>query len=519
MDKELITAEMGKESFTAEMGKDVCVGGVLVRPSPEFTLKSNRTRRRLFQELRRNLRDALDSRQITYHMSGYWNALFLETAAVPRALEVLQHVAGVSSVVVVDRVVPAEVEEIVRAGSEVFAQKVEGRRFAVRARRNGQHPFSSRDVEVALGAALRPLAFKVDLTDPEIIVHVDIQGERAYLYTEAFRGLGGLPVGSQGKALVLISGGFDSAVAAWLVMRRGVAVDYLFCNLGGKAYEGMVLQVAKVLADDWSFGTRPQFYSVDFSAVVAEMQESIRRPYWQVVLKRLMYLTGSLIAERRGALALVTGEAIGQVSSQTLKNLRAIEAGSTLPVLRPLLGYDKEEIIRLARRVGTATLSERVREYCALTPEHPVTAACPRVLNAEVARIDLSILDTAVKNAQVYDLRSLSPSDLVTPFLFTETIPDGAEVIDCQSENLYEAWHYPGAPNIDPFDLLKNFHKLDRRRVYVLYCPHGLQSASVAEVMQRAGYEAYSFKGGVLAIKEYLQTRAQGGSAESQGSG
>ncbi len=206
-------------------------------------------------------------------------------------------------------------------------------------------------------------------------------------------------------------------------MRRGVAVDYLFCNLTGKAYEGMVLQVAKIRADEWSFGTQPKLFSLDFLPVLEQMRQRIRLRYWQVVLKRLMYRAGSLMAARIGALALVTGESIGQVSSQTVKNLCAIEAGSDLPVLRPLLAYDKEEIIRLARQVGTATLSERVREYCALTPEHPATGTSPKVLDAEVARMDLAILETVVKNAVLYDLRSTSPSDLVTPFYLPRRFP------------------------------------------------------------------------------------------------
>ncbi len=149
--------------------------GLLIRPSPEFVLKSNRTRRRLVQRWYPNLRNALESRQIDYRMSGYWNALLIQTAAVPRALEVLQHVAGVGSIVGVDRVVRADVEEIARVGAEVFAERVAGRRLIVRARRSGKRPFSSRDVEVALGAALRPAALKVDLTHSEII--------------EAFRGI------------------------------------------------------------------------------------------------------------------------------------------------------------------------------------------------------------------------------------------------------------------------------------------------------------------------------------------
>ncbi|MBC7338123.1 MAG: tRNA 4-thiouridine(8) synthase ThiI, partial [Clostridia bacterium] len=169
-----------------------------------------------------------------------------------------------------------------------------------------------------------------------------------------------------------------------------------------------VVQVAKVLADNWSYGTHPRFYSVDFTDVVIEMRQKTRSSYWQIVLKRLMYQTGALVARRSGAVAVVTGESIGQVSSQTLKNLAAIEAGSERPILRPLLTYDKEDIIHLARRIGTATLSERVREDCALTPDHPVTGASPETLDREMAKIDLAVLHQAVERLEEYDLRSLS---------------------------------------------------------------------------------------------------------------
>ncbi len=480
---------------------------LFLRPASELTLKSSRTRRRFQQLLVRNLKDALRSQEIPFRFQGSWSWFLIETEAPLQAIEALRHVPGIGPIMPVELVTGTSLEEIVQRGAEAFAERVRGRRFAVRARRRGDHPYRSRDIEVELGAALRPFAERVDLTNPEVTVYVEVREDRAYFYTTIIKGLGGLPIGSQGQALVLISGGFDSAVAAWLALRRGVAVDYLFCNLGGKAYERAVLQVAKVLADAWSFGTRPPIYSGDFGPVVDEMRRHVRPAYWQVVLKRLMYRAGEAMARQTEALALITGESLGQVSSQTLKNLQAIEAGTSLPVLRPLLTYDKEEIINLARQIGTATLSERVREYCALTPDRPVTATRPEAVDAEMAKLDLSVLEQAVASAEVYDLRALSASELVTPYLFIEEIPEGAVVIDCQSEALYEHWHYPGALHMDPWQLLQQFRHLDRDCIYVLYCPRGLQSAYVAEVMQRAGYEAYSFKGGVPALKAYAQAR------------
>jgi thiamine biosynthesis protein ThiI len=485
--------------------------GLLVRQAPELTLKSNKVRRRFQRLLGRNLRDALASGRIAARMRPIWDGFFVETSQPDEAISPLEHVAGVAKIVRVDCVVPAELDLIVRAGQEAFSPRVAGKRFAVRTRRTGRHSFRSHDVDLALGAALRPYADRVDLTDPEVTIHVEIRNDRAYLYCDTYAGLGGLPLGSQGKAVALISGGFDSAVAAWFVLRRGVALDYLFCNLGGKAYERLVLQVAKVLADYWSFGTRPRFFTVDFAPLVAVMRERVRPAYWQVVLKRLMYRAGALLARHCRALTIVTGESIGQVSSQTLHNLRAIEAGLSIPVLRPLVAYDKEEIIRLARKIGTAVISERVREYCALTPEHPVTRSSPQAVDAAMEGLDLSLVDRQVEAAAVYDLRTLADTDLVVPFVYIDHIPPGAVVIDCQPKELFLRWHYPGAENHDPWQLSQQFHCLSRERTYVLYCPLGVQTATIAEQMQQAGYEAYSFRGGTPALRAYLAQQAEAG--------
>lgn len=500
-------AKRNPQSMTEPTSPERSQALLLLRPSSELTLKSNRTRRRFQQLLVRNLKDALRSQKIPFRFQRSWSWFLIETPAPLQAIEALRHVPGLGPILPVELVTGSSLDEIVQQGAEAFAERVRDRRFAVRARRRGDHPYRSRDIEVALGAALCSFAARVDLTHPEVTVHVEVREDRAYFYTTIIKGIGGLPIESQGKALVLLSGGFDSAVAAWLAMRRGIAVDYLFCNLGGKAYERAVLQVAKVLADAWSFGTQPRFYAVDFGPVVEAMRRHVRRAYWQVVLKRLMYQAGETVARQTKALALITGESIGQVSSQTLKNLQAIEADTSLPVLRPVLTYDKEEIIHLARQIGTATLSKRVREYCALTPERPVTTTRPEAIDAELSKLDLSMLEQAVASAEVYDLRALSASELVTPYLFIEEIPEGAEVIDCQSEALYEHWHYPGACHMDPWKFLQQFHHLDRHRVYVLYCSRGLQSVYIAEMMQREGYEAYSFKGGTAALKAYAQTR------------
>jgi thiamine biosynthesis protein ThiI len=328
-----------------------------------------------------------------------------------------------------------------------------------------------------------------------------VRDDEAFLFSEKIPGVGGLPIGVEGKAVCLISGGFDSPVAAWMLLKRGVSLDYVFCNLGGEAYERSVVSVAKILADAWSFGDHPRIHVVDFERPVEELKRGTQPKYWQVVLKRLMYRTAEMIAGEMGGEAIITGEAVGQVSSQTLGNLRAIDAVAKLPVLRPLVGLDKPEIISRAERIGTAVLSKYIREYCAIAPDRPVTHAKPEAVADEESHVDLSVLEAAVRDRRVLDLRTLEAVDLVQPYLFVSAIPDDAVVLDCREIHHFKAWHYPGAEQRDLEDLATHFRKLDKERTYVLYCSFGVLTAHLAEIMQREGYEAYSFKGGVRQLR------------------
>lgn len=479
----------------------------LLRLSGEIATKSRRTRARFQSRLAENLRDALASAGVDGRVERQWSRLFVESED-ERALRVLPRVFGLSSFSRVEVETAADLERIVEAGRRIFHDRVRGRTYAVRARRSGEHAFSSYDVQRELGAAINPGA-EVDLDDPEVEVRVEVRDDRAYLFSDRRDAPGGLPLGVQGKALVLLSGGFDSAVAAWMILRRGVEADYLFCNLGGAAYERMVLEVARVLADGWSFGTRPRIHVADFGPVVERMRELVDPSYLQVVLKRTMYRAGGLVAGEIGAEALVTGESVGQVSSQTLRNLRAIDDAAGLPVLRPLAGFDKEKIVALSREIGTFELSSKVREYCALTEAPPVTAGSPERAREEEDAVGTEAVARAVEERRTLDLRDLRSADLAAASLFVTRVDGDAVVLDTRDREAFERWHWDGAQRRGFSELSEGFGELDPEATYVLVCEEGTRTAHLAERMQAEGYEAYSFRGGARALRRHAREREE----------
>ncbi len=476
----------------------------LLRLSGEVSTKARRTRNRFKQRLAENLRDGFRAEGIPARVKSGWSRLHLQ-AENEDFIGPVTRTFGISSFSVLKGETSSELDAIVGVGVEAFSDRVKGRTYAVRARRSGTHPFTSLDVQRALGAALNPGA-TVDLTHPEVVVFVEVRGDRAYLYEDRVECAEGLPLGVQGRALALMSGGFDSPVAAWMALRRGVTLDYIFCNLGGNAYERMVVEVSKVLADKWSYGTWPRLHVVPFEGVVQAIRERVKPAWLQVILKRMMYRAASSIGEKIGVDALVTGESIGQVSSQTLKNLRAIDGASSLPVFRPLVGFHKNEIIARARTIGTAQVSSQVREYCNLVEHKPVTAGSPENAAAEEAAAGYVELEAAIADRHVHDLRRLRTETLAGASLYLSSVPDGAEVLDARSLPEFDDWHWPGARRWDAEELEQGFRQLNKDRTYVLCCAEGVRTAYVAEKMQRAGYEAYSFMGGAPRMRRLQGT-------------
>jgi thiamine biosynthesis protein ThiI len=373
--------------------------------SPDIWLKSRRTRRRLVAMVGANLREALGPAATVAAFPGHRLLLSRPDGDLSAA-------ARVFGVAALERQIPVPfggLDDLAAAVAAHFAPQVAGRTFAVRARRRGDHPWSSYDLACAAGDLLREAGGTVDLDAPEVTAEVRIRGGRAAVVAGVEPGPGGLPVGSQEGVLALLSGGIDSPVAAWMMMSRGCRVDYLHfmldCAQGDHA-----LSVGRALWDEWGAGHDAVAHVVDMRPAADALVDQVAPKMRQVALKALMARAASLVAAEENLPALVTGESLGQVSSQTLAHLVALSGEATVPTLRPLLGLDKNEIVRRATAIGTYELSARAREVCDLSAGMPVeVAASPGRVAATTDRVPDDLWRDAVARRQRFLLRDWLP--------------------------------------------------------------------------------------------------------------
>ncbi|MCY4448782.1 MAG: tRNA 4-thiouridine(8) synthase ThiI [Chloroflexi bacterium] len=268
-------------------------------------------------------------------------------------------------------------------------------------------PLTSHDLNVRLGDEVREASgARVDLSHPEADFRVVVGRDDAFVYADDYRGAGGLPVGTGGKVAVMMSGGIDSPVAAWRMMRRGCkAVLVHFHSF--PLVEGRSRDKAKELAESlngWQYDTR--LHLVPFADVQRRVILEVPGPLRVVAYRRFMVRIAEAIAVREGAQALVTGESLGQVGSQTLRNIATVDEAASMPILRPLVGMDKSEIIDQAEAIGTFETSIQPDEDCCtlFVPRSPATAVKPEQIAEHEARLDVAALvSEAAGAAEVFE--------------------------------------------------------------------------------------------------------------------
>ena len=271
-------------------------------------------------------------------------------------------------------------------------------------RANKRFPLTSPEISATVGAyLLSATGTSADMHNPDLRCNIEIVDEAAYIYVEKIRGVGGLPVGGSGKVLVMLSGGIDSPVAAWRMIKRGVKalfVHFYSYPYTDKASLEKVEELAGILAT-WNY--RTQIYFVPFADVQREIVTQTPAPFRVILYRRMMVRIAQQIAAAAKAECLVTGESLGQVASQTLGNLRVIEEIAEIPILRPLIGDDKAEIMELAEQIGTFETSILPHDDCCslFVPDHPAThASLEAVQNAEAALDIKALVKRAVESVE-----------------------------------------------------------------------------------------------------------------------
>lgn len=281
--------------------------------------------------------------------------------------------------------------------------------FKVETKRgNKRFPMQSPEISSELGAYLLDNipSLSVDVNHPEFILYLEVR-EASYIYSEIIRANCGMPIGSNGKALLLLSGGIDSPVAGWMIAKRGVEVDaihfYSYPYTSERAKE-KVIDLTKILA---SYCGKVNLHVVPFTDIQLQINEKCPAELNTIIMRRVMMVISEKIAEKIGALALITGESVGQVASQTMHSLVVTNAAVKLPVFRPLIGMDKNEVIEIARKIETFETSILPYEDCCtvFVAKHPNTKPkLEKVLEFE-SRLDIEdLIEIAISNTELIKL-------------------------------------------------------------------------------------------------------------------
>ncbi|MCB0280525.1 MAG: tRNA 4-thiouridine(8) synthase ThiI, partial [Calditrichaeota bacterium] len=301
---------------------------LLVRIFPEIAIKSRPVRKRLVQRLCSNIGLACHPLDKTIKIKSLWDKIKVSSESTdPKVQQLvirkLQQIPGIQDFSIVEDFDFLNSDDLFTKTLLHYQDQLTDRSFAVRVKRVGIHPFTSLDLEREIGRRLLETCSNssVNLTKPDVTVKIEIKDDQFYLYHHYYPGLNGYPIGAQEKVLSLISGGFDSSVSSFLMMQKGCKVDFLFFNLGGYAHELGVKEVSKYLSSNYSDGYGSSFISVNFEPIIAELMESIDPKYRGLILKRCMLKIAEQLCQVNDYKAIITGESLGQVSSQTLINL------------------------------------------------------------------------------------------------------------------------------------------------------------------------------------------------------
>ena len=357
--------------------------------------------------LKNNIESSLSGidNKITYDVGR----MFIETDKYDEVVKKLTNTFGIHEINIAYEIDDRSLDNISKVLIELLSDKDFNTFKVVTKRSDKSYPIKSMDISRTLGGVVlkNKKTVKVDVNNPELLINVEIRNNKAYLYFEKVEGIGGYPVGTLGKGMLMLSGGIDSPIAGYLAMKRGIRIEGVYFDSPPHTSidaKNKVLELASILS---SYSGYVKLHVIHFTEIQEAIYRYCPKEYMITIMRRMMYRIAEKLAHKNNCKAIINGESVGQVASQTLTSMAAINEVIKMPVLRPVCCYDKIEIIDLAKKIGTYDVSIRPFQDCCtiFVPEHPV-------INPEIEKareyeqaFDFEILiNEAVKNDEVIKL-------------------------------------------------------------------------------------------------------------------
>ncbi len=455
----------------------------IIKISPEITIKSKPVRKQCLLMLKNNIKKHFDFNDIKINITGNWDRLNLEWDN-EKISEILSKIPWIAHFMEVESFsIPENNDEIFHFVFEktrdFYLDKIEWKTFVVRVKRSWLHNFKSIDLEKYVWGWLLKYwkNTKVKIKNPDITVNIEIKDKKIHIIKFRTEWIWWYPIWFQDKVLSLISWWFDSGVSTYSMMKRWCEVDYLFFNLWGSAHELWVKQVSYYLWKTFSIPhKRARFITVNFEEVISELLTKVEARFRGVLLKRFMLKVASMISKDH-YFALVKWDSLGQVSSQTLKNMYVIDKASDNLVLRPLIADNKQEIINISKEIWTYNFACNMPEYCGVISDKPATWAKLEDILKQEENISIEVLDRAVNWRKTEFVKTMmdeykwkDSTEIETVFLpwNNEVVIDLREELDYKKNSL--VLENVEILNIPFFEINHKFKDLDNNKTYLFYC-------------------------------------------------
>lgn len=357
--------------------------------------------------LKNNIESSLSGidNKVTYDVGR----MFIETDEYDEVVKKLTNTFGIHEINIAYEIDDRSLDNISKVLIELLSDKDFNTFKVVTKRSDKSYPIKSMDISRTLGGVVlkNKKTVKVDVNNPELLINVEIRNNKAYLYFEKVEGIGGYPVGTLGKGMLMLSGGIDSPIAGYLAMKRGIRIEGVYFDSPPHTSidaKNKVLELASILS---SYSGYVKLHVIHFTEIQEAIYKYCPKEYMITIMRRMMYRIAEKLAHKNNCKAIINGESVGQVASQTLTSMAVINEVIKMPVLRPVCCYDKIEIIDLAKKIGTYDISIRPFQDCCtiFVPEHPViNPEIEKAREYEQAFDFETLINVAVKNDEVIKL-------------------------------------------------------------------------------------------------------------------